>query len=365
MREKEKREIIIQAIASEREKLEKGQFPADSITLCPFDKNQSVLQKMTIDEFRQILNKLESEEHVLAIRQVLPLEGIQTIDEEPYEVPWSRPDIFFIDLTEDFVPWYKAHQKNKNITLSTLSKKTLKSTLTFLEEIEDPLAVNKSHALTLKTAGAIPIPDDTIINLLLNTDVLLGCTHVTDGIKIKVDIDRYGTFKQDLKEQLPQQNETQVSSQRANITSPFPPVKQWEDIAIQFKNGQDVIVKIGNSSIRSDFKQMGFEDLRTRRPDTQWILLQNLSQSQGNKSWQNGPQSKPKVSAAKLTYDDLPDEEGASDPGFSIVKAANSERKHKQLLAKQLKLLFGLKQDPFWPYTKDGGYQIRIHLTPF
>jgi len=53
----------------------------------------------------------------------------------------------------------------------------------------------------------------------------------------------------------------------------LPANAKWEDITIKFVDGHNVDIKAKTKTSRSDYKEMGFEDSKSRRPNKQWELL--------------------------------------------------------------------------------------------
>jgi len=76
---------------------------------------------------------------------------------------------------------------------------------------------------------------------------------------------------------------------------------------------------------------MGFEDLRTHLPNTQWSLLRIFASNKGQIDWEN------------------------SD-------AADNVRKRKQVLSNTLREYFQIDDDPFYPYSGGRAYRIKFAL---
>lgn len=113
---------------------------------------------------------------------------------------------------------------------------------------------------------------------------------------------------------------------------------EWNQITIEFLNGQEVRVIIGNESHQTDCTSLGFTDSKTKRPNKQWEVLQLLSIREGVMSWNNN---------SNLS-----------------LKEINKFKKRKQLLKRKLCDIFGINSDPFEPYRKVGSYRIKINLIP-
>jgi len=113
----------------------------------------------------------------------------------------------------------------------------------------------------------------------------------------------------------------------------FPADLKWENISIQFLNGQEVIVNAKDETHQTTYEAMGFQDQRTKSPNTQWQFLKGLSETGGGISWES-----PRVTL--------------------------QGKKHKQLLAESLKAYFQIQDDPFYPYKDEKSYRIKITLIP-
>jgi len=118
----------------------------------------------------------------------------------------------------------------------------------------------------------------------------------------------------------------------------FPKDLKWEDITIQFFNGQDVMVKAKNKVINANFETMGFMDEKRKLPNKQWELLIALSKRNGEMSWQNNK---------NLSQKDI-----------------DAIKKRKQNLSDTLKTYFQISDDPFSDYNKEKMYKIKINLIP-
>ena len=113
----------------------------------------------------------------------------------------------------------------------------------------------------------------------------------------------------------------------------LPPETKWESITIKFKDGHDVDILVPgrNEVIRSSYTEMGFQDLKKRRPNFQWRLLIGLANNDRKMSW------------------DDPD-------------ANDNIKKQKQLLSEKLRRYFTLTEDPFYLYRKEKMYEIKLNL---
>jgi len=149
----------------------------------------------------------------------------------------------------------------------------------------------------------------------------------------------------------------------------LPSGAKWEDITIEFIDGHNVKIKCKGKTFRSDYKDMGFEDRKIKKPDVQWELLNELAKNKGELSWEKYPASK-RIDTRKVDQDfgHEFDEDSTSsqNKGYSIFspKLANVRKKRKENLSKTLKAVFPIDGDPFYPYEEVKAYKIRIKLIP-
>jgi len=160
-----------------------------------------------------------------------------------------------------------------------------------------------------------------------------------------------------------------VKTSQEKIITPIslPAGAKWEDITIEFADGHNLNIKCKGKTFRRDYKEMGFEDSKSRKPNKQWEFLRQLSQNQGEIAW--GKTSSRKTVNTKRTEQDFGyeyDEDESTESqnkGFSIIKAPDKTKKIKQLLSQALKTAFQIQSDPFFPYRKAKAYKIRLKLV--
>lgn len=116
---------------------------------------------------------------------------------------------------------------------------------------------------------------------------------------------------------------------------------KWQNITIRFIDNNDN-VEISNKGeiIRTvNYKQMGFEDAKRKRPNFQWDLLQLLTIQKGKLSW---------------------------DTNLSMSKKERDKLKQRvKGLKNTLKDYFQMSESPFYGYRKEGNvYRIKINLIP-
>jgi hypothetical protein len=103
---------------------------------------------------------------------------------------------------------------------------------------------------------------------------------------------------------------------------------RWESITIEFLTPERVRIHVAKYSHETDFKQMGFENVKTGEPNTKWVFLQALAKNSGALTWANG--------------------------------GSNKGKKLIQLLSDDLSDYFSIDFPLFNPYSKKEGYQIKI-----
>lgn len=84
-------------------------------------------------------------------------------------------------------------------------------------------------------------------------------------------------------------NIVQVEAERVAVSYPLPPGAVWESLTIKFLDGHFVKVSyIGIESKKFDYKDMGFINMKTTKPDLKWKLLQTIAENGGalmNAKW--------------------------------------------------------------------------------
>jgi len=129
----------------------------------------------------------------------------------------------------------------------------------------------------------------------------------------------------------------------------FTPLKlpsgtRWEHITIQFLDYDKVkILAPSHFKKITDFRKMGFENLKNGKPNTQWKLLYDLSRYRGDLSW------------TIATYRRRVDSHPLSTPKI---------RKQIQILSQGLKQYFDIDDQPFYDYIKYKAYKTKFFLLP-
>lgn len=117
----------------------------------------------------------------------------------------------------------------------------------------------------------------------------------------------------------------------------------WEQFVFTFLDKENIKIDVKGKTYEADYKEIGFEDKRTQKPNKQWILLEILAREElGGELTLKDPE-------AKVTF-----------------------KKTKELLARTLQNYFSIDYDPFYPYRlglpdkgkKANSYKIKIVLIP-
>ena len=139
---------------------------------------------------------------------------------------------------------------------------------------------------------------------------------------------------------------------------------KWEDITVRFIDGHNVDIKCKDKTIRSDYKTMGFEDFKGRKPNNQWQLLERLAENNGEISWERSAAKSSDISRTSQDFGYEFDEKDSpsQNKGFSIIKVPDKLKKTKQLLSQALKAYFRIDENPFYPYGQVKAYKIKIKL---
>lgn len=191
--------------------------------------------------------------------------------------------------------------------------------------------------------------------------------HFNSGISFTIEIlDTYQEWFENYTQAIESEVLAITKDSQATAEEPLrlPSDVKWEDITIRFVDGHDVNIKYKNKSIRSDYRKMGFEDLKSRRPNKQWQLLERLAENNGEISWERPAAKSSDISKTSQDFGYEFDEEKSTrqNKGYSIIKLPDKLKKTKQLLSHALKAYFHIDEDPFYPYDQVKAYKIKIKL---
>jgi hypothetical protein len=115
-------------------------------------------------------------------------------------------------------------------------------------------------------------------------------------------------------------------------------IGKWEGITIRLLSPKRVSITMRGRTFVEDYKSMGMEDSRKKKPDVQWELLITLLK--------------------------------ASEPGFlpwrlygaKTEQGIGKLKKRKEKLSANLRNHFGIEEDPFYPAKNADGYRLKIYI---
>lgn len=217
-----------------------------------------------------------------------------------------------------------------------------------MESIQNNLKI--PNVETLESSGAIVSPE--IIQRRQETQVASNIASELREIKKLIQGLLSGNAKQkqkpipvnivkskELKVKLEEKAIIEKHKDKRIILQKLPADTKWENITIQFLDGQEVIIKAKNKTWHTNYEEMGFQDERRKLPNRQWDFLTRLAVKGGKISWENNR--------------DL------------SLKEINAIKKRKQLLAEALKKYFyQIEEEPFYSYKEENEYKIKINLIP-
>ena len=326
------------------------------------------LQKIPQKNIANVINWLE------IVDKVIKNQSSRTYyhNEKPRTIPVSvqnDPLRFVVKIHDSFNNWYAAYKFKVNRKLEDMPVKLLEHIYKWVEKINTKFEFCPHPEIVLIEKNFKGDGLDFLYNEGIIKSYGLGYKGSDDEqeINIILNVEKFIDFKAKLESVYLRGAEKSVGKQNfQNIVGVYPNAK-WQDITIKFKNGHDVDITIKDKTTRSDYRKVGFEDKRTRKPNKQWGLLIELSKNKGELSWQSYPADK-NINARKNEefFGVSSQEEGGGkiNKGFSYIKAPDEKRKTKQLLAKGLKTYFNINEDPFFSYQKEGSYKIKINLIP-
>lgn len=112
-----------------------------------------------------------------------------------------------------------------------------------------------------------------------------------------------------------------------------PPGSAWGDVALRFRDGHTVSVRVREERGIFSYAQMGMASKKNAEPTVQWTLLRSFARGNGLLTWQS------------------PD-------------ATRENQKRRENLARDLGRFFRIDDDPIAP-TEDGkGWRVRFSLHP-
>ena len=220
--------------------------------------------------------------------------------------------------------------------------------------IEDDYENNRFHKMKSKLNDELDkIEKETVKNKQFTSDTLdfskKECLNIDYLLKQK-----YYPFVNNLIKSLekgesfeigiPFLNRLPTPSHKGITPLKLPSDTKWEHITIQFLDYDKIKIQAPNKFNKVvNFRKMGFENQKNRKPNKQWELLFNLSRYRGDLSW------------TIATYRKKVDSHPLSTPKI---------RKQIQRLSNTLKEYFNIIDAPFFNYIKIGAYKTKFFLLP-
>jgi len=266
--------------------------------------------------------------------------------ETPIKIKTQYPDpnSITLSLLPGFENWHQTYLIKKNHSSSTLSQLNLEKIYALILDIDDKLQVNPSPNVEVGLRSNYTWKFNELnysimadigrrqkeyrIDALnyLKTINAINTYTINRDVNIKLNIVEFNKIKIEI---------TKVYTERSipnSISSPeFPPNTGWEDIAMKFIDGNNIEITAKDYKCTAHFKEMGFEDKRTLRPNMQWDLLQYLAEHTGQISWDS-------------------------------AQANEKIKKKKQRLSETLKKYFKISEEPFFNYKSEEAYTIKIRF---
>jgi hypothetical protein len=203
-------------------------------------------------------------------------------------------------LGDRFDNWCEAQRHKKSISIANLSLESRAKVLVTVTAIYERFELSSNPNVTISWVppSATENAEARTLSLefLQNKDVVKRHEfHYTGGgsIEVEIDVKEFFRFREELLAlYAPATNNEEASSGSpvpAVLPNPFASMEdlRWQDISIRFLAGHTVKISAKETSLAVDYRQMGFEDARTRLPNTQWALMQVLARQRGQLVWDN------------------------------------------------------------------------------
>jgi polyhydroxyalkanoate synthesis regulator phasin len=124
---------------------------------------------------------------------------------------------------------------------------------------------------------------------------------------------------------------------RRLLSLPIPPGTTWADVSIRFLSDNRIQIKAPECSAPLNCLEAGFEDARKNVPNLAWNVLRELAIN-------SGELQRPNV------------------PGSQRQQIVSLE-KSVEAIRKRLKQLFGIDEDPFYPYREVKCYRTKFRIS--
>ncbi len=339
------------------------------------DKN--LKNKLTKHELSEILDDLQYKQGVIVVHRRGPhqkptIKGWGENDKitgerlpivhDPFEENKSYD--FALKRLPQFRNWHSAFLTRINTSIENMDIVKLRRLSLLIKAINNEFQKNLHPDIEF----SMLLDCEGELMFLKDKSIVLKYIHRESGaagfrIRLELDVDNFMKFLPRLKNACLKRYKNQTTD-AINI----PPDTKWEDITIKFVDGHNVNIQYKDTLFRSDYKEMGFEDKkdRNRKPNQQWQFLIELSENNGEKSWDAPNEKNTNFKKAKQSFGDNPYKDHTKNPnrGFSIIKAPDKYKKKKQQLAQTLKAFFKINEAPFWPYRQVKAYKIKLKLIP-
>lgn len=311
---------------------------------------ESIADKMTIEDFNT-LNEVEKENYLLPASLIGEWQENPLEEDPKSDLYWFLIDggIFDIlnliyEVEKELRFGYINKIKRKLLDLSKSKKLSTYFDLILNFDISYLLTIAKEYSECKKEEGNFM---DFFVKRLHNS------VEKSFRVSLHVKPNEYNNILQFVK--LFETNKRLTLSfpepegiHKANIKNiiplSLPPNTKWGQITIQFLDYDKVIITAPNYfKKRVNYREMGFEDQKSKKPNVQWKLLYDLAQCRGDLTW------------TFTTYRKRVD----SHP-FSTPKA----RKQIQRISDTLKAYFNINEAPFYNYKKIDAYKTKFFLLP-
>jgi len=259
------------------------------------------------------------------------------------EIPEGRPII--LALLDGFDNWCEAQIHKQNIGIKDLSEDSLEKLLSTMTDIYQQFELASQPIVEIGWIEGDSTRNKEARRLALefldNKGFVRRHSFKSElgRVEVEIAVKEFLNFKNELlaycKETAEEVAPTATQAPVSAPTNPFQPMEalRWEEIQIKFIDGHTVRITANGTTETVDYKQIGFEDSRAHKPNTQWALLGILAENHGEINWDD--------SAAKSNI-----------------------KKQKQLLSEGLQSYFRIDDDPFYPYKENKGYRVKLNLVP-
>lgn len=267
-------------------------------------------------------------------KQRQALAHFQKISDEQHKVieSWARsvsPMLKIVRDTQEKIDQFGALSKLNDlhdpiVRLATSAMEAQQAVEAF--KVADTIKVTESVKLEIvpPIVGEVVLPPPRRKELKpdplpVNTDVVVLQT-ISDQLSELIGIARDMSQK------------TGGENKKHSFPFTIPAGTRWESIYVSFVDDQMVDIRVAGKVHRTGYADMGFANLKTGNPNTQWGLLRVLARYGGEL----------KASATEATP--------------KVVK-------QKELLSQRLKDYFCIDTDPFHPYSQAQGYKTKFTLV--